>query len=149
MSDREHIIKAVEFFYEDIIEKYKELERKVVNESRILTIFKKVDYKGRIIQFKDFKKNAQKINLKNIKIDVQDDVSVEVKEKLEHCITVFCSTIDAQVVFHTMLLMKSEGKKIPVIDYKKTAYNVHQATDGMQNALRALDAVYANLEENE
>ena len=149
MEDRQNIIEAVDSFYENTIEKYKDLERIVAGESRLLTMFKKVDYKARLAKFKELKKNAQSIDLKKIDIDETDELSVQVKEKLGRSISLFISIIDAQVACQTFLYKKSEGEKNSVIDYKKAIYNVKKATEELQNGLRNMDADYANLEENE
>ena len=149
MMDRQGIIEAVDSFYENTIEKYKDLERQVAGESRILTMFKKVDYKARIGKFKELKKYAQNINLKKIDIDETDELSVQVREKLEKSISLFISIVDAQIDCQTFLYKKSEGEKNSIIDYKKAIYNVKKATEELQNGLRNMDADYANLEENE
>ncbi|HVI39041.1 MAG TPA: hypothetical protein VM577_00115 [Anaerovoracaceae bacterium] len=149
MADRQHIIEAVDSFYEQIIVKYKDLERQVAGESRIRTMFKKVDYKSRIARFKDLKKKAQNISLKKIKIDEADELSVEVRDKLGISTSLFVRLIDAQVSCQTFLSKKSEGEKLSNIDYRKAVYNVQKATEELQNGLRNMDAVAANLEENE
>lgn len=149
MAERHYIIEAVDFLYGNIIEKYKDLERQIAGESRILTMFKKVDYKARIARFKDLKKKAQNINLKKIKIDEDDELSVEVRDKLGIAISRFNRLIDAQVSCQTFLYKKSEGQKMNNSDYRKAVDNVQRATEELQNGLRNMDAVYANLEENE
>ena len=149
MSDRQQIAEMVEYFYNEIIEKYKDLERQIASESRILTIFKKVDYKERITRLKNLQKMLHKINPNQIKAGADDEVSLEVKDKLEVCLSAFRTMVDTQIAFNTILHQKSEGKKEDVITYKKAVYNVKKETDSMQHALRALDAVYANLEEDE
>lgn len=149
MTDRRNIIEAIDSFYEEIINRYKELERQIAGESRILTIFKKVDYKARISKLKELKKKAQNINLKKIEIDEDDELSAEAKEKLGRSISLFVDIINVQVSFQTMLLKKSEGEKVAMVDYRKAVYNVQKATETLQNGLRNMDAVYANLEENE
>ncbi len=149
MADRKKIIDAIDSFYEDIIDTYKEMERQIASESRLLTIFKKVNYKARITKFKDLKKKAQGISVKKIEIDKDDELAVEVREKLAKSVSLFVDIINAQVSFQTMLLKKSEGEKVNMVDYKKAAYNVQKATEVLQNALRNMDADYANLEENE
>lgn len=149
MAERQGMIEAVDFLYGDIIEKYKDLERQVAGESRILTMFKKVDYKARIARFKDLKKKAQNISLKKIKIDEDDELSVEVREKLGIAISRFIRLIDAQVSCQTFLYKKSQGEKMNNGDYRKAVVNVQRATEELQSGLRNMDAVYANLEENE
>lgn len=149
MTERQNIIDAVEIFYVDLIEKYKDLERQVAGESGFLNIFKKVDYKIRIAKFKEFKKKAHSINLKKIDVDEEDELSVQVKEKLGKCISLFVALIDAQVSCQTFLYKKSEGEKLSTVDYRKAVYNVRQATEALQNGLRNMDADYANLEEYE
>ncbi len=149
MAERQYIIEAVDLVYSNIIEKYKDLERQIAGESRILTMFKKVDYKARIARFKDLKKKAQNINLKKIKIDEDDELSVEVRDKLGIAISRFTRLIDAQVSCQTFLYKKSEGEKMNNSDYRKAVDNVQRATEELQNGLRNMDAVYANLEENE
>ena len=149
MADRKKIIDAIDSFYEDIIDTYKEMERQIASESRLLTIFKKVNYKARITKFKDLKKQAQGINVKKIEIDKDDELAGEVREKLAKSVSLFVDIINAQVSFQTLLLKKSEGEKVNMVDYKKAAYNVQKATEVLQNALRNMDADYANLEENE
>lgn len=149
MADRQNIINAVDSFYEDIIEKYKDLERQVANESRLRNILKKVDYKARISKFKELKKKAQNINLKKIDLDNEDELAVQVRDKLGRSISLFVNIIDAQVSCQTILYKKSEGEKINTIDYKKAVYNVQKSTEALQNGLREMDADYANLEEYE
>jgi hypothetical protein len=149
MADRQNISDAVESFYVEIIERYKDLERQVAGESRILTMFKKADYKARIAKFKELKKKAQSISLKKIEVDENDELSVQVKEKLGKSISLFIHLIDAQVSCQTFLDKKSKGEKTNTIDYKKATYNVNRATEELQNGLRNMDADYANLEENE
>ena len=149
MADRKEIIDAVESFYIDIIERYKDLERQIAGETRILTMFRKVDYKSRISKLKDFKKKVQNVNLKKIKIDEDDELAAEVRDKLGIAYSLFVKLIDAQVSCQTFLYKKSEGEKLNNIDYRKAVYNVRAATENLQNSLRNMDAVYANLEENE
>ncbi len=149
MSDRKEIIDAVELFYVDIIERYKDLERLIAGESRIITMFRKVDYKSRIAKLKDLKKKVQTVNLKKIKVDEDDELAVEVKDKLGIVHSLFVKLIDAQVSCQTFLYKKSEGEKMDNIEYKKAVYNVRIATENLQDGLRNMDAVYANLEENE
>ncbi|MEL7655415.1 MAG: hypothetical protein AAGU75_05850 [Bacillota bacterium] len=149
MADRQNVINAVDSFYEEIIEKYKDLERQVANESRLRNIFKKVDYQARIGKFKELKKKAQNIDLKKIGIDKEDELAVQVRDKLGRSISLFVSIIDAQASCQTILFKKSEGEKINTIDYKKAVYNVQKATEALQNGLREMDADYANLEEYE
>jgi hypothetical protein len=149
MANRKKIIDAIDSFYEDIIDAYKEMERQIAGESRLLTMFKKVNYKARITKFKDLKKKAQGINVKKIEIDKDDELAAEVREKLAKSVSLFVDIINVQVSFQTLLLKKSEGEKVSMVDYKKAAYNVQKATEALQNALRNMDADYANLEENE
>ena len=149
MEDRQSIIDAVESFYVEIIERYKDLERQVAGESRLRTMFKKVDYKARIAKFKELKKKAQSINVKKIKVDKDDELSIDVRDKLGISLSLFIKVIDAQVSCQTFLYKKSEGEKVSTIDYKKMVYNVQRATEELQNGLRSMDAVYANLEEYE
>ena len=149
MADRQNIINAVDSFYENIIEKYKDLERQVANESRLLNILRKVDYKARISKFRELKKNVQNINLKKIDLDNDDELAVQVRDKLGRSISLFVSIIDSQVSCQTILYKKSEGEKINTIEYKKAVYNVQKATEVLQNGLREMDADYANLEEYE
>lgn len=147
MADGQNIIEAIDSFYEEIIEKYKELERQVADESRLVNIFKKVDYKARIARFRELKKKAQSISLKKIQIDEEDELSAEARDKLGISISLFVKIIDAQVSCQTFLYKKSEGEKLNGIDYRKAVYNVRRATEELQNSLRNMDAVYANLEE--
>ena len=149
MVNQRNIIEAIDGFYEDVINKYKELERQVASESKLLSIFKKVDYKSRIAKFKELKKKAQTINLKKIEISQDDEFSSDAKDALGKSISLFVDLINVQVSFHTMLLRKSEGEKIQMVDYRKAVYNVQKATEILQNGLRNMDAVYANLEENQ
>lgn len=149
MTKRQGIIDAVESYYVDLIEKYKDVERQIAGESRILTMFKKVDYKARIGKLKNLKKTAQSINLKKIEINEEDELSVQVREKLGKCISLFVRLIDAQVSCQTYLLKKSEGEKTDSINYKKAVYNVRKATEELQDVMRNMDADYANLEEYE
>lgn len=149
MAEQQNIIDAVESFYVDIIERYRDLERQIAGESRILTMFKKVDYKARIANLKDLKKKAQSINLKKVEADESDELSVQVKEKLGKCLSLFVNVIDAQVSCQTFLYKRSEGEKTNMIDYKKAIYNVNKATEELQNSMRSMDADYANLEEFE
>jgi hypothetical protein len=147
MADRQKIIDAVDSFYDEIIMRYKDLELEIAGESRIFTIFKKVDYKSRIIRFKDLKRKAQTINVKKIAVDKNDELAVQVREKLEKSITLFNHVVDAQVSCQTFLLKKSEGEKTDKINYKKAVYQLNQSTEELQNHLRNMDADYANLEE--
>ncbi len=149
MSNRQNITDAVESFYVDIIERYKDLERQIAGESRITTIFKRVDYKARIAKLKEFKKKVQNVNLKKIVIDEDDELAAEVKEKLGIAHSLFVKLIDAQVSCQTILYKKSEGEKVNMIDYRKAVHHVQKATEDLQNGLRNMDAVYANLEEYE
>jgi hypothetical protein len=149
MAERQTIIDAVESFYVDIIERYRDLERQIAGESRIFTMFKKVDYKARINRLKDLKRKVQSVNLKKVEIDENDELSIQVKEKLGLCLSLFVKVIDAQVSCQTFLLKKSEGQKTNSIDYKKAVYNVNRATEELQNGMRSMDADYANLEEYE
>jgi hypothetical protein len=72
-----------------------------------------------------------------------------VREKLGLSISQFVKVVDAQVSCQTCLLKKSEGEKMDNISYKKAVYNVRRVTEELQNILRNMDAVYANLEEYE
>ena len=146
MSDREKIVGAIEFFYEEIIEKYKDLEKQVANESKLSAIFKKIDYKARISKFKDLKKKAININLKAICIDKDDYISVDLKEKLGKCINLFEKIIDAQVALNMILNKKSDGKKMEIVEYKKTVDDLTKANLAMQGGLKELDIIYADLE---
>jgi F0F1-type ATP synthase gamma subunit len=149
MGDRKEIIDAVESFYVDIIERYRDLERLIAGESRILTMFRKVDYKARIVKLKDLKKKVQSVNLKKIRVEEDDELAAEVKDKLGIAYSLFVRLIDAQVSCQTFLYKKSEGEKTDNIEYKKAVYNVRIATENLQDSLRNMDALYANLEENE
>ena len=149
MADQRSIIQAIDSFYEEIINRYKELERQVASESKILTIFKKVDYKSRIAKLKELKKKAQAINLKKIEIQQDDEFALNARDQLGKSIALFVDLINFQVSFQTMLFKKSEGEKVQMVDYRKAVYNVQKATETLQNGLRNMDAVYANLEENQ
>ncbi|MDD3169215.1 MAG: hypothetical protein PHC91_07125 [Eubacteriales bacterium] len=149
MADRQGIVDEVESFYVEIIERYKDMERQVAGESRLLTMFKKVDYKARISGFKDLKRKAQSINVKKITIEEADELSADVRDKLGIALSLFVKLIDAQVSCQTFLLKKSKGEKLSTIDYKKAVYRVQKTTEELQNGLRNMDAVYANLEEFE
>ena len=112
-------------------------------------MFRKVDYKSRIARLKDFKKKVQNVNLKKIKIDEDDELAAEVKDKLGIAYSLFVKLIDAQVSCQTFLYKKSEGEKTDNIEYRKAVYNVRIATENLQDSLRNMDALYANLEEFE
>jgi hypothetical protein len=147
MTGRQNIIDTVEVFYVDLIEKYRDLERQVAGESSFRNLFKKVDYKARITKFKELKKKAHGIDLKKVGIDKTDELAVQVAEKLGKCLSLFVALVDAQVSCQTFLYKKSEGEKTNSVDYRKAVYHVRTATEELQNALRNLDADYANLEE--
>jgi hypothetical protein len=149
MAERQNIIEAVESFYVDLIERYRDLERQIAGESRILTMFRKVDYKTRIAKLKDLKRKAQGVNLKKVMVDENDELSVQIKEKLGKCQSLFVNVIDAQVSCQTILYKKSEGEKTNMIDYRKAVYGLNRATEELHNCMRSMDADYANLEELE
>lgn len=143
MSERDKLIEVVEYFYSEIIEKYKTLEKQVASESKITTLFKKVDYKSRISKLKDLKKKAQNMNLKSIQVNSDNS---ELKEKLVKCVNLFDSLINSQVAFNMYLNNKSEGKKMEISEYKNIVQTVKLANEAMQRGLKDLDIIYADLE---
>lgn len=149
MSEREKIALAIEFFYEEIIEKYKELEKQVANESKLSAIFKKIDYKARISRFKDLKKKVTNMNVKTIAIEKEDDISADLKEKLNKCVNLFGNMIDAQVAMNMILNKKSDGKKMEIAEYKKTVDALKKANQSMQEGLKELDIIYADKADKE
>ena len=62
-KERKELKKMVEKFYENVLDPYKEFERAMMRESKVSTIFKKVDYKARL---KELEK-MQKINKSSLK----------------------------------------------------------------------------------
>ena len=149
MASTKRIMEGLEVFYGTIIENYKAAQREVMSQSRVVTMFKKADYDGRI---KDFTKVI--LALQKLKIE-PDENNSEIEEDIIDAFKIAKARLidlcEDQIKLQETLKMKAtREKKVPVKEYTRVMENVRKSHDIMQRALHRMDIVYTDfLEENE
>ncbi|MFA5638478.1 MAG: hypothetical protein WCY49_04460 [Anaerovoracaceae bacterium] len=149
MASTKKIREGLEVFYGTIIENYKMAQRAVMSQSRVVTMFKKADYDGRIKDFSRVILALRKLNLET------DDTNTEIEQDIVEAFKIAKARLtdlcEDQIKLQETLKMKAtREKKVPVKEYTRVMENVRKSHDIMQRALHRMDIIYTDfLEEIE
>ncbi len=147
MTDRNLLIKEIEYFYIEVVEEFKEAEQQIINDSQFRSLFRKKDYDGNISLLKACKKRAQGIDAKAVHVDPEDETSKEVMERFVRAITGFNGVCDAYVQLQVFLKKKSMKEEAKFSVYKEILKKVEQSRERANEALHRLDLVYTDYTE--
>ncbi len=147
---RKKIITAVDRFYFDSLEEFREAEAKIANDSRFRRLFKRKDYKGNIELLRRCKKNANAVKFPTGAIPADDDESRDIVHQCQESIRRFNQLCDAHIRMQSALQDKADGKDdMPYKEYKQIYYHTQECNARMNEAIKELDILYADYAESE
>ncbi len=144
-KERKELKKMVEKFYENVLDPYKEFERAMMRESKVSTIFKKVDYKARLKELEKMQKINKSIKPQSLDMADTDVEGNELKTTLHVAQEALDKIIDAQFEFNDLLYKKSKGEKVTFLTSKKAHKKIKDAIEESRMALKALDVDFSIL----
>lgn len=144
-KERKELKKMVEKFYDGVLDPYKEFEREMLRESKISTMFKKVDYKGRLKKLENIKK--VNLSIKPLLLDlIEEDIDgAGLKDALIKAQESIGIILDAQFEFNELLYKKSIGDKVTFLESKKAHKKIKDATLNSRVPLKTLDVDFSIL----
>ncbi|MDO4869385.1 MAG: hypothetical protein Q4A65_03695 [Bacillota bacterium] len=143
MDYKQTLIKMIDRFNLQSVEELKEIELKLISDSK--SIFKKnKDYDGRIETLRKIKKEAQKIDPRSVKIPEDDESTRKLKDAFQRCILTLTGICDSYIQFETALKNKAEGSKIKFGDVKQINGEVREAKTKLNEQLNELNVMYAD-----
>ncbi|MDO4176640.1 MAG: hypothetical protein Q4D99_04080 [Bacillota bacterium] len=147
MEHRTHLMKMIDKFSIQSVEELKEIENKIMVDSKFRTIAKKKDYLGHVEKIRKVKNRAQKINPKAVEIPDDDIQAANLLSAFEKCLLGFSAVCDNYIQMELILQDKAEGAKISYGDYKESFNKVKSSREEFNNQLRDMDILYSDLVE--
>ncbi len=142
-KERKELKKLIEKFYQDVLDPYKEFERTVMRESRLSTMFKRVDYAGRLKELDKIKKINNSIKPDKITISDEDKDGRSLSTTLAAAQKVLNEVIDRQADFNELLYKKSKGEKAGFLESKKAHKAIKEAILQSREPLKTLDVDFS------
>lgn len=146
MDYREEIISAINKFYIDSIEEFREAEARISVDSKFRRIFQKKDYGSNIRLLKSCKNSANRISIPR---DIpEDDLdSQRITDRLRECIRTFVRLCDSYIAMQSALERKSKGEKVSYQDYNEMYRQTRERHAQINENLKELDILYADYTE--
>lgn len=144
MTEKQKLIQAVETFFSEIIEDYKEITLSIRSEATPLAIFKKKNYQKHIDDLKACKKAIAKVNPKEIKLDSSDEVGNQLKEAFEHALLLFLSLCDCQIQVQVAFQNTAEKKGGKFSEASVATKKLNEQNKETELAFHQLDVLYAD-----
>lgn len=144
MDYKKNLVSRIETFYIDVVEEFKEIELKIMADSKFRSMFKKKDYDGNIRKLRGCKKQVQAVSVSDIKVPEKDKTGIEVHRKFEACLRAFSYLCDCHIQLQLALKQKSEKSDLKFSEYKEGFNRMQEARNSMNKALHELDIVYTD-----
>lgn len=148
MSDHSKLIERIEHFYIDVVEEFKEAEQQIINDCQFRNLFRKKNYDGNIELLKHCKKMALTIDVRDIRIDADDEETKDVVERFNRALAMFNALCDAYVQLQVFLKKKSLKEEAKFSTYKEIFAKVQQCKMVVSVAFNDLDIVYTDYTEH-
>ncbi len=148
MSDKKKIIAAIDRFYVECVEEFKEAELKITADSKFRSMFRKKDYDSNIDLLRSCKSSSRSIRFPTGDIDKGDEASKELIRQTEHCIRQFNRLCDTYIQLQLALKKKSEGSKLSYKEYMKIYSETQDSRREMNRELKELDILYTDYTED-
>ena len=147
MDYRQKLIKMIDTFNVKAVEEFKEIELKIIADSR--SVFKKnKDYAGHIEKLRQCKSTAQKLNPRSIKVPEDDLQCNELKDHFQRCIVIFNALCDAYIQYQTALMNKANGEeKVKFSEIKNFSDKARTAKTTLNQQLNEVNIRYTEFNE--
>jgi len=147
MDYRQTLINMVDRFNVTAVEEFKEIELKIIADSK--SIFKKnKDFDGHIEKLRKCKRAAQRIDPRSVGVSPADREMAELKEHLQRCIVIFNGLCDDYIQFQTALRAKSSGEeKIKYSEIRHINEKIRCAKANLNEQLIEVNVRYADFNE--
>lgn len=149
MDYKKKIIRTVDQFYVECIEEFKEAQRKIDNDSKFRSIFRKKDYKGNVELLRTCKQSSRALRFPTGDIPKDDSDSKELIHATQGCIRQFNRVCDSYIQMQLALQKKAEGGAMPYKEYMKVYNQTREELDKMNSELKELDLLYTDYAEQE
>ena len=149
MEYKKKIIRTVDQFYVECIEEFKEAQRKIDNDSKFRSIFRKKDYKGNVELLRTCKLSARSLRCPTGDIPRDDIDSKELIHAAQGCIRQFNRVCDSYIQMQLALQKKAEGGAMSYKEYMKVYNQTREELDKMNSELKDLDLLYTDYAEQE
>lgn len=145
LDTRENVINICAYFYEVLIKKFLELEEAVHNQSGLLSLFKKINYKDRANAFNGLLDRA--IEAKNELSSIcSDGINPEIYSlltKLTECLAIYLNMVRTQVEINENLNLKANGEKYNWNEYSKGLQYFDMLRSSLETELPKLQSLYS------
>ena len=148
MTDRKKIVEAIDRFYVECIEEFKEAELKIAADSKFRSMFRKKDYDSNIEILRTCKSRSRSIRFPTGDIDKGDEESKELIRHTERCIRQFNRLCDTYIQLQLALKKKSEGGALSYKEYIHVYNETRENWTEMNNELKELDIMYTDYTED-
>ncbi len=148
MDYRRDLIKLIDRFNIKSVEELREVEMRIIADSKFTMIIKKKDYNGHISNLRRIKQNTQKINPQKIPVPESDREAAELKSIFEKCIVIFNGVCDAYIQLMNALKVKSEKTaKVSFGEYKEINNKVKFAKENFNANMHDMDIMCTDFAE--
>jgi len=137
MDYRDALRKQIQLYYEDIIPQYHVTTVAGMKAAKKLRLFKKVDFKGYIAEFQDYKERALKLESMDLRVPAEDVETKLLEKDFRNSLLSFVMLCDANIAFYDM----NERKQ-----YRNGGVNVHDYAEVVNEMQKALAEAVMDLD---
>lgn len=138
------LLNAMEYFFTDIFEGQKDLDRKVYVEASPKNIFKKKDYEGNIKEYKRLKNLALQIDTESFEIDESDYELMELSCMFDEMLALYNLYTDRGIAVQDFLRRKAAGEKPANSEYKEATSKQKSTAAAFSRSYNDLSVAYAD-----
>lgn len=146
---KKKVIDAVDKFYVECIEEFKEAELRIANDSKFRKIFGKKDYSGNIALLRECRKRAQSVKFPTGDLPKGDSASKDLIRQTEVSIRQFNRMCDSYIQMQDALQKKANGASVSYKDYRQVYNRSQEDRIAMNRELKELDLLYTDYIEDE
>ncbi|MEG1469907.1 MAG: hypothetical protein RR313_05970 [Anaerovoracaceae bacterium] len=151
MADyREELLSQIEKYYGEVLEKYKVTTTAAMLDARKASLFKKKDFAGHVVHFKEHKEEALSITPEQIEIPSDDFETKKIVEIFKKSLATFNGLCDRDIEFYDFMDRKQKREDgINVKNYKEVFGAMQRAMLSAHEALGFLDTAYQKYQNGE
>ena len=143
MDYKREIISAINRFYLESIEEFREAEARIAMDSKFRKMFQKKNYGRNINLLRKCKQKANDIVFPD-DIPEDDTDSRDILHRCRECIRSFGRLCDSYIAMQVMLDSKAQGEKVSYREYNEIYKQSRARHAEMNEKIRELDILYAD-----
>ena len=142
MKRNESLIDAVDFFFFEVLEIYRQLEKEAKNMTGFKNMFKPKNFLDMILQLKELKESAESSRITAAERKGCTPEELDLAENLDRCIDLLLELLDCKININKCLEQKLNGDKSGKKQYKELYAKAEQIKKQLNREIIRLDDDY-------